>query len=40
MNSSLLGNVADDIRHLIHCLEWVRVSFTRRGGSKVAHALA
>ena len=40
INCSLLGYVVDDIRHLIHCLEWVRVSFTRRGGNKVAHALA
>ena len=40
INCSLLGYVVDDIRHLIHCLEWVSISFTRRGGNKVAHALA
>ena len=39
-NCSLLGYVVDDIRHLIHCLEWAKISFTRRGGNKVAHALA
>ena len=40
INCSLLGYVADDICHLVHCLEWARISITRRGGSKVAHALA
>ena len=40
INCSLLGYVVDDIRHLIHCLEWAKISFTRRGGNKVAHALA
>ncbi|XP_075650259.1 uncharacterized protein LOC142620844 [Castanea sativa] len=40
INCSLLGYVVDDIRHLVHCLEWARISFTRRGGNKVAHALA
>ena len=30
----------DDIRHLVHCLEWAIISVTRRGGNKVAHALA
>ena len=39
-NSSLLGYVVDDIRHLVHCLEWARINITRRGGNKVAHALA
>ena len=39
-NFSLLGYVVDDIRHLVHCLEWARISITRRGGNKVAHALA
>ena len=39
-NSSLLGYVVDDIHHLVHCLEWARISITRRGGNKVAHALA
>ncbi|KAL0007322.1 hypothetical protein SO802_008824 [Lithocarpus litseifolius] len=40
INCSLLGYVVDEIRHLVHCLEWARISFTRRGGNKVAHALA
>ena len=40
INCSLLGHVVDDIRHLVHCLEWARISITRRGGNKVAHALA
>ena len=40
INCSLLGYVVDDIHHLIHCLEWVSICFTRRGGNKVAHALA
>ena len=40
INCSLLGYVVDDIRHLVHCLEWARISFTRRGGNKVAYALA
>ncbi|KAK9993430.1 hypothetical protein SO802_023133 [Lithocarpus litseifolius] len=40
INCSILGYVVDNIRHLIHCLEWARTSFTRRGGNKVAHALA
>ena len=40
INGSLLGYVVDDICHLVHCLEWARISITRRGGNKVAHALA
>ena len=40
INCSLLGYVVDGIRHLVHCLEWARISITRRGGNKVAHALA
>ena len=40
INSSLLGYVVDDIRHLVHCLEWTTVSITRRGGNKVAYVLA
>ena len=40
INCSLLGYVVDDIRHLVHCLEWARISITRRGGNKVAHAFA
>ena len=39
INFSLLGYVVDDIHHLIHCLEWVSICFTRRGGNKVAHTL-
>ncbi|KAK9988777.1 hypothetical protein SO802_029016 [Lithocarpus litseifolius] len=40
INCSLLGYVGDDIRHLVDCLEWARISITRRGGNKVALALA
>ena len=40
INCSLLGYVVDDIRHLVHCLEWARIRITRRDGNKVAHALA
>ena len=40
INSLLLGYVVDDIHHLVHCLEWTRLSITRRGGTKVAHVLA
>ena len=40
INCSLLGYVVDDICHLVHCLEWARISITRRGGNNVAHALA
>ena len=40
INCSLLGYVVDDIRHLVHCLEWARISITRKGGNKVAHAPA
>ena len=40
INCSLLGYVVDDIHHLVHCLEWARISITRRGGNKVAHAFA
>ena len=40
INCSLLGYVVDDIRHLVHCLEWTRTSITRRGGNKVVHAFA
>ena len=37
---SMLGNVIGDIHHLIRNLQWVRIECTRRGGNRVAHALA
>ena len=40
INGSLLGYVVDDICHLVHCLEWARISITRRSENKVPHALA
>ena len=40
VNHSLLGNVVDDIRYLIHGLQWASISNTRKGGNKVAHVLA
>ena len=40
VNHSLLGNVVDDIKHLIRGLQWVSISHTRRSGNKVAHVLA
>ena len=40
VNQSLMGNVVDDIHHLICGLQWVSISCTRRGGNKVAHVLA
>ena len=36
---SLLGNVVDDVRHLVFGLNCVNFSYTKRGGNKVAHAL-
>ena len=39
-NSSLLGNVVGDIRHLLRGLQWTRVCFIRREANQVAHALA
>ena len=39
-NYSFLGNVVDDIRHLMSGLQWVSTSKIRRGGNKVAHVLA
>ena len=39
-NYSFLGNVVDDIRHLMSGLQWVTISKIRRGGNKVAHVLA
>ena len=40
VNYSLLGKVVDDIRHLIHGLQWASICCTRRGENKVAHVLA
>ncbi|KAL0008685.1 hypothetical protein SO802_010187 [Lithocarpus litseifolius] len=37
---SLLGNVVDDVRHLVLGLDWVNFSFIWRGGNRVAHVLA
>ena len=34
---SFIGNVVDDIRHLMSGLQWVSTSKIRRGGNKVAH---
>ena len=39
-NNSLLGNVVDDIRHLIRGLHWAAVCCIRRSGNRVAHVLA
>ena len=39
-NYSFLGNVVDDIRHLISGLQWATTSKIRRVGNKVAHVLA
>ena len=39
-SDAFLGNVVDDIRHLMSGLQWVSTSKIRRGGNKVAHALA
>ncbi|XP_065627690.1 uncharacterized protein LOC136066777 [Quercus suber] len=39
-NYSFLGNVVDDIRHLMASLQWVKTSKIRRGGNRVAHVLA
>ena len=38
-NISLLGNVVEDIKHLIRGLQWVSISHTRCTGNKVAHVL-
>ncbi|KAL0009843.1 hypothetical protein SO802_004951 [Lithocarpus litseifolius] len=40
VNYSFLGNVVDDIRHLMSGLQWVKTSKIRRGGNKVVHVLA
>ena len=37
---SLLGNVVDDVCHLVLGMLWVTFSCTRRGDNRVAHALA
>ena len=39
-NTSLFGNDVDDIHHLIRGLQWSSVCCIRRGGNRVAHALA
>lgn len=39
-NHSLLGNVVDDVRHLLYGLHWAMTSTIRRGSNKVAHVLA
>ena len=39
-NSSLFGNVVNDIRHLVWGLQWARVCCVRRRANKVAHVLA
>ena len=36
---SLLGNVVDDVRHLVFGMHWVNSSCIRRGCNHVAHAL-
>ncbi|KAK9989877.1 hypothetical protein SO802_030116 [Lithocarpus litseifolius] len=36
----LLGNVLDDVKHLVYGMHWVNFSCIRRGGNRVAHALA
>lgn len=37
---SLLGNVVDNVYHLLLGLQWVTICCIRRGGNRVAHALA
>ena len=37
---SLLGNVVDDVRHLVCGMQWVSFSCIRRGVNWVAHVLA
>ena len=39
-NISLLGNVMEDIKHLIRGLQRVSISHIRHSGNKVAHVLA
>ena len=40
VDQSLLGNVVDDVRHLVCGMHWVNLSCIRRGGNRVTHALA
>ena len=40
VNTSLFGNVVDDIRHLIRGLHWAAICCVSRSGNRVAHALA
>ena len=40
VNQSLLGNVVDNVRHLVCGMHWVNFSCIRRGGNRVVHALA
>ena len=40
VDQSLLGNVVDDVYHLVCGMHWVNFSCIRRGGNWVAHALA
>ena len=40
VDRSLLGNVVDDVRHLVCGMQWVSFSCIRRGGNRVAHALS
>ena len=39
-NTSLFSNLVDDIHHLIRGLLWSEVCCIRRGGNRIAHALA
>ena len=39
-DTSLFGNVVDDIRHLLRGLHWSAICCIRRGGNRVAHVLA
>ena len=39
VDQSLLGNVVDDVRHLVCGMHWVNFNCIRRGGNRVAHAL-
>ena len=36
---SLLGNVVDDVHHLVCGMQWVSFSCIGKGGNRVAHAL-
>ena len=39
-NLKVLGNVVDDVHHLVCGMHWVNFSCIRRGGNRVANALA